>query len=103
MLKIQPVSQAAGARSRSMARGAEVLISTRSLAVLNLEDDDLAHPDRIGLVVEEQDVAALKRRLHAAAKYDYYGRLALRQEHQSFPDHQGRKDDHREVEALVQQ
>ena len=85
-----------------MARGAEVLISTRSLAVLNLEDDDLAHPDRVRLIIEEQDVAALKRWLHAAAKYDYYGRLALRQEHQTFPDHQSRKDDHREVEALVQ-
>ena len=58
-----------------MARGAEALISTRSLAVLNLEDDDLAHPDRVRLVVEEQDVAALEGRFHAAAKYDYYGRF----------------------------
>jgi len=86
-----------------MARSAEVLISTRIYAVLDLEDDDLAHPDRVGLVVEEQDVAALEGGLHAAAKYDYYGRLALRQEHQSFPDHQRAEDDHREVEALVQQ
>ena len=53
-----------------MARGAEVLISTRVYAVLNLEDDDLAHPDRVRLIVEEQDVAALKRRLHAAREND---------------------------------
>ena len=86
-----------------MARGAEALISTRSLAVLNLEDDDLAHPDRVRLIIEEQDVAALKRRLHAAAQHHDDRRLAFREEHQSFPDHQGRKDDHREVEALVQQ
>ena len=86
-----------------MARGAEVLISTRIYAVLNLEDDDLAHSDRIGLVVEEEDIAALKRRLHAAAQHHDDRRLAFREEHQSFPDHQGRKDDHREVEALVQQ
>ena len=86
-----------------MARGAEVLISTRSLAVLNLEDDDLAHPDRVRLIVEEQDVAALKRRLHAAAQHHDDRRLALSQKHEPFPDHQGRKDDHREVEALVQQ
>ena len=58
-----------------MARGAEVLISTRSLAVLNLEDDDLAHPDRVRLVVEEQDVAALKRRLHAARQHHDDGRF----------------------------
>ena len=86
-----------------MARGAEVLISTRIYAVLDLEDDDLPDADRVRLIIEEQDVAALKRRLHTAAKYDNYGRFTLRQEHQSFPDHQGRKDDHREVEALVQQ
>ena len=85
-----------------MARSAEVLISTRIYAVLNLEDDDLAHPDRVRLVVEEQDVAALERRLHAARENHDDRRLALRQEHQSFPDHQRRKDDHREVEALVQ-
>ena len=58
-----------------MARGAEVLISTRVYAVLDLEDDHLADADRIGLVVEEQDVAALEGRFHAAAKYDYYGRF----------------------------
>ena len=52
-----------------MARGAEVLISTRSLAVLNLEDDDLPDADRVRLIVEEQDVAALKRRLHAARQH----------------------------------
>ena len=68
-LKDQPVSQVPGAISRSMARGAEVLISTRSVAVLDLEDDDLAHPDRVRLIVEEQDVAALKRRLHAARQH----------------------------------
>ena len=85
-----------------MARSAEVLISTRMYAVLDLEDDDLPDADRVRLVVEEQDVAALKRRLHAARQHHDDWRLALRQEHQSFPDHQGRKDDHREVEALVQ-
>ena len=60
-----------------MARGAEVLISTRSLAVLNLEDDDLAHPDRVRLIIEEQDVAALERRLHAARENHDDWRLAL--------------------------
>ena len=60
-----------------MARGSEVLISTRSLAVLDLEDDDLAHPDRVRLIVEEQDVAALKRRLHAARQHHDDRRLAL--------------------------
>ena len=85
-----------------MARSAEVLISTRIYAVLDLEDDDLAHPDRVRLIVEEQDVAALKCRLHAAAEHHNDGRLALSQKHEPFPDHQGRKDDHREVEALVQ-
>ena len=86
-----------------MARSAEVLISTRIYAVLDLEDDDLAHPDRVRLVVEKQDVTALEGRFHAAAKHDDYGRFALRQEHEAFPDHQGRKHDHGEVEALVQQ
>ena len=86
-----------------MARSAKVLISTRIYAVLDLEDDDLADPDRVRLIVEEQDVAALKRRLHAAAEHDYHGRFALRQEHQTFPDHQRAEDDHGEVEALVQQ
>ena len=57
---------------------AEVLISTRSLAVLNLEDDDLAHPDRVRLIIEEQDVAALKRRLHAARQHHDDGRFAFR-------------------------
>ena len=52
-----------------MARGAEVLISTRMYAVLDLEDDDLPDADRVRLVVEEQDVAALERRLHAAAEH----------------------------------
>ena len=52
-----------------MARGAEVLISTRIYAVLDLEDDDLPDTDRVRLIVEEQDVAALKRRLHAAAEH----------------------------------
>ena len=60
-----------------MARGAEVLISTRIYAVLDLEDDHLPDADRVRLIVEEQDVAALERRLHTAAKYDNYGRLAL--------------------------
>ena len=76
--KIQPVSQATGARSRPMARGAEVLISTRIYAVLNLEDDHFSDSYRVGLVVEEQDVAALEGRFHAAAKHDDYGRFALR-------------------------
>ena len=53
-----------------MARGSEVLISTRSLAVLDLEDDHFSDSYRVGLVVEEQDVAALEGRLHAAAKHD---------------------------------
>ena len=86
-----------------MARGAEVLISTRIYAVLDLEDDDLPDADRVRLIIEEQDVAALKRRLHAPRQHDHYGRLALRQKHEPFPDHQGRKDDHGKVEALVQQ
>ena len=86
-----------------MARGAGALISTRIYAVLDLEDDDLPDADRVRLIIEEQDVAALKRRLHAAAQHDYHWRFALRQEHEALPDHQGRKDDHREVEALVQQ
>ena len=86
-----------------MARGAEVLISTRSLAVLNLEDDHLPDTDRVRLIVEEQDVAALKRRLHAAAEHHDDRRLAFREEHKSFPDHQRAEHDHREVEALVQQ
>ena len=60
-----------------MARGAEVLISTRIYAVLDLEDDDLAHPDRVRLIVEEQDVAALKRRLHASRENHDDRRLAL--------------------------
>ena len=58
-----------------MARGAEVWISTRMYAVLDLEDDDLAHSYRVRLVVEEQDVAALKRRLHAAAEHHDDGRF----------------------------
>ena len=53
-----------------MARGSEVLISTRSLAVLDLEDDHFSDSYRVGLVVEEQDVAALEGRLHAVAKHD---------------------------------
>ena len=76
-LENQPVSQATGARSRPMARGAKVLISTRIYAVLDLEDDDLAHPDRVRLIVEEQDVAALERRLHTAAEHHDDRRLAL--------------------------
>ena len=60
-----------------MARGAEVLISTRIYAVLDLEDDDLAHPDRVRLIIEKQDVAALKRRLHTARKNHDHGRLAF--------------------------
>ena len=68
-LKNQPVSQVSGARSQSMARGAEVLISTRVYAVLDLEDDHLPDADRVRLVVEEQDVAALKRRLHAPRQH----------------------------------
>ena len=60
-----------------MARSAEVLISTRIYAVLDLEDDDLAHPDRVRLIIEEQDVAALKRRLHAAAEHHDGRRLTL--------------------------
>ncbi len=86
-----------------MARGAEVLISTRIYAVLNLEDDHFSDSYRVGLVVEEQDVAALKRRLHAARQHHDDGRFALRQEHEALPDHQRAEDDHREVEALVQQ
>ena len=60
-----------------MARGAEVLISTRIYAVLDLEDDDLPDADRVRLIVEEQDVAALKRRLHAARENHDDGRFAL--------------------------
>ena len=76
-LKNQPVNQVPGARSRSMARGAEVLISTRIYAVLDLEDDDLPDADRVRLIIEEQDVAALEGGLHAAAQHNYHGRFAF--------------------------
>ena len=60
-----------------MARSAEVLISTRIYAVLDLEDDHLPDADRVRLVVEEQDVAALERRLHAPRKHHDDWRLAF--------------------------
>ena len=86
-----------------MARGAGALISTRIYAVLDLEDDHLPDADRVRLVVEEQDVAALEGGLHAAAEHHDDRRLAFREEHQSFPDHQRAEYNHGQVEALVQQ
>jgi hypothetical protein len=75
----------------------------RDVAVLDLKYDDLADVDRIRLVVQEENVAALKRGLHAAAEHNDDRTLAASHHDQRLPDHQRGEDDHGEVQDLVEQ
>ena len=73
------------------------------VAVLDLKHHNLADIDWRRLVVEEENVAALERGLHATAQHDNDGALAPRHHDQRLPNHQRREHNHREVEHLVQQ
>jgi len=72
------------------------------LAAFYFKDDDVADPDRrLSVVGEQEQVAAVEGRLHAAAENDHYGALGACHHHQAFPDHQRRGDDHGKVKHLV--
>mmetsp|Transcript_37748 Transcript_37748/g.121133 ORF Transcript_37748/g.121133 Transcript_37748/m.121133 type:complete len:265 (+) Transcript_37748:478-1272(+) len=73
------------------------------LAVLDLEDDDLADSDGVVLVVQKKNVAALEGRFHGPAQHYDDGALGLGEEHQPLPDHQRREHDHRQIQTLVHQ
>jgi hypothetical protein len=61
----------------------------------HLEDDDFPDPDVLLLVVgQEEEVAAVERRLHGPAEYDDDGRFGSGDYHQSLPNHEGGRDYH---------
>lgn len=70
------------------------------VAVLDLEDHDLAYANGVILVIEEENVSALEGRLHGPRQHHHHGRLALSDEHKPLPDHERAEDDHCQVESL---
>lgn len=74
------------------------------VASANLEHDDVADAHRLlGVIGEEQQVAALEGRLHAAGQHHDDRRLAVGGHHQALPDHQRRGDDHAEAQHLEEE
>jgi hypothetical protein len=62
--------------------------------VFDLEHHHFADADGVVLVVQKQNVAALKRGLHGPGEHHHHGRLALGDEHEPFPNHERRKNNH---------
>lgn len=74
-------------------------VHDRNVLTLELIDDDVADFDRCKFV-EEQDVASLHRRLHAARKYHDYRAFSPKRKLQTVPDHHCRGHDQSERESL---
>eukprot|EP00981_Chlorochromonas_danica_P009256 scaffold2582_cov162-Ochromonas_danica.AAC.25 len=97
-------------------------VHDRDVSVLDLEDDDFASADWVVVVGQEENVSALKGRLHGPTssqesrrvqamfiqiaeedllpQHDDDWRFRFRHHHQPLPDHQRGEDDHGEVEDL---
>ena len=72
-------------RRRSLALASAHLqdaVHDGDVPVFDFEYHNLSHPNRVVLVVQEQYVASLKRRLHRAAEHHHHGALALGHEHE---------------------
>lgn len=75
-----------------------------NVSAFHLEHHNLANSHwLLPVVCEQQQVATMKRRLHATTEHDHNWGLAARDHHQTLPDHQGRGDNHAEAKDLVEE
>jgi hypothetical protein len=64
-------------------------VHNRNLALVYLENNNIADGELLSLHPKKKNITTAKGRLHAATKYNYYRTFAVADHHKKFPYHEG--------------
>lgn len=74
-----------------------------NIPTINFEHDNFTNTNRfLAIVCKKQQIATMKGWLHTATEDNDNRRLTARDDHQTFPNHQGRWYDHTETKELIE-